>query len=77
MNEMKPSDLPRELVKNLDRNLCVCYDVPKQEVINAYHDGFVTFEEITAKTYACQGSGCCEHQLIRLIELLDENYANS
>ncbi|BCN93747.1 hypothetical protein THMIRHAM_15320 [Thiomicrorhabdus immobilis] len=66
-----PQDaLPRELTKNLSKNLCVCYDVTKQEVIDTIKQGAKTLEEVSNKTYACQGSGCCIRQVERLIELL-------
>lgn len=69
----KSSPLPRVLTENLNRNLCVCYDVPKKEIIEAFKAGAHTFEEISNKTYACQGSGCCQLQLERLIETLTEH----
>lgn len=67
-----PSEIPRLLTENLSRNVCVCYDVPKQEIIEAFKNGAHTFEEISNQTYACQGSGCCQHQIERLIEVLTE-----
>ncbi|MEA3404338.1 MAG: (2Fe-2S)-binding protein [Pseudomonadota bacterium] len=70
-----PTEIPRLLTENLDRNLCVCYDVPKKEIINAFKGGARTFEAISNQTYACQGSGCCERQLERLIEVLCEQEA--
>ena len=72
INELAPASkaLPRLLTENLSRNLCVCYDVRKQDVINAFTNGARTFEAISNKTYACQGSGCCQQQLERLIEVL-------
>ena len=72
MTYTKP--LPRSLTQNLERNVCTCYDVSKQQLIEAYHKGAVTFEALTAKTYACQGSACCEKQVQRLIETLNETY---
>ena len=72
MTDSKP--LPRSLTQNLERNVCTCYDVNKQQLIEAYHNGAVTFEALTAKTYACQGSACCEKQVQRLIETLNETY---
>ncbi|WP_321324145.1 (2Fe-2S)-binding protein [Thiomicrorhabdus sp.] len=65
--------LPRELSKNLSRNVCVCYDVPKQEIIDSVLNGAKTLDEVSNQTYACQGSGCCIRQVERLIELVEEH----
>lgn len=70
MQKQEPNTLPRELTKNLNKNLCVCYDVSKQDVIDTIKQGAKTLEEVSNKTYACQGSGCCVRQVERLIELL-------
>ena len=70
MPNQESNELPRELTKNLDKNLCVCYDVSKQDVIDTIKQGAKTVEEVGNKTYACQGSGCCVRQVERLIELL-------
>ncbi len=66
----------RLLEKNLDRNVCTCYDVSKRTLIDAYMNGAVTFDELTKKTYACQGSACCVSQVERLVDVLNETYAN-
>lgn len=76
MSKVEESSLPRELVNNLERNVCTCYDVSKQQIIDAYMNGAVTFEQVTQKTYACQGSACCEKQVERLVNTLNEVYAN-
>lgn len=68
-----PTEIPRLLTENLERNVCVCYDVPKQEIIDAFKSGAHTFEAISNQTYACQGSGCCQRQVERLIEVLSEH----
>lgn len=70
MTKESSDELPRELTKNLDKNLCVCYDVPKQEIIDTIKQGAKTVEEVSNLTYACQGSGCCIRQVERLIEIL-------
>ncbi|CAN8139556.1 (2Fe-2S)-binding protein [uncultured Thiomicrorhabdus sp.] len=57
-----------EWQKSPKRNLCVCYDVPKEEVMKAIEAGADTFEKVSAKTYACQGAGCCERLIYRLLE---------
>ena len=62
--------LPPILKKNLDRNLCVCNDVLKMDIINAMINGATTVEEIKKQTYATMGSGCCTQQVERLIECL-------
>jgi bacterioferritin-associated ferredoxin len=62
--------LPRILRVNLDKNLCVCMDVPKMEIINAIVNGATTVEEVKKQTSATMGSGCCVRQIERLIECL-------
>ena len=58
------------LKKNLDRNLCVCNEVPKIEIITAIVNGATTVAEVKRQTYATMGSGCCTKQVERLIECL-------
>jgi len=67
----EPVKLPRLLTENLNRNVCVCYDVPKQDIIDAFKKGAKTVDEISNRTYACQGSGCCKIQVERLVEALN------
>lgn len=62
--------LPRILKKALDKNLCVCNEVPKMDIINAIVNGATTVAEIKKQTYATMGSGCCTQQVERLIECL-------
>lgn len=62
--------LPPILKKNLDKNLCVCNEVPKMEIINAIVNGATSVAEIRKQTYATMGSGCCTNQIERLIECL-------
>jgi len=62
--------LPPILRKNLDKNLCVCNEVHKMDIINAILNGAKTVEEIKKQTYATMGSGCCTKQVERLIECL-------
>lgn len=62
--------LPEILKKNLDRNLCVCNDVLKVDIINAIDKGATTVEAIRQQTYATEGNGCCTKQIERLIECL-------
>jgi NAD(P)H-nitrite reductase large subunit len=76
MSKPETTELPRELTKNLSKNLCVCYDVTKQDVIDTIKQGAKTVEEVGRKTYACQGSGCCIRQVERLIELLHPPESN-
>jgi len=77
MSDAPPSKLPRLLETNLNRNVCVCYDVTKQQIIDAYQNGAVTFEEVVSQTYACQGSGCCIKQVERLVDTLIEHSPKS
>jgi len=62
--------LPRILKKDLDKNLCVCNDVLKIDIINAILNGATTVLEVRKETYATMGSGCCTLQVERLIEYL-------
>ena len=62
--------LPPVLKKNLDKNLCVCNEVPKIDIINAIVNGATTVGEIKKQTFATMGSGCCTQQVERLIECL-------
>jgi len=70
MNQDTINKLPPLLQKNLHKNLCVCNDVPKINIINAITHGAHTLEQIKAKTYACEGNECCKQQIERLIECL-------
>ena len=58
------------LKMDLDRNLCVCNEVLKMDIINAIVNGATTVEEIKKQTYATEGIGCCTQQVERLIECL-------
>ena len=62
--------LPRILKKDLDKNLCVCNEVPKMDIINAIANGATTVAEIKKQTYATMENGCCIQQVERLIECL-------
>ena len=62
--------LPPILKKNLEKNLCVCNEVPKMEIIKAIVNGAITVAEVKKQTYATMGSGCCIQQVERLIECL-------
>ena len=62
--------LPDILKKNLDKNLCVCNEVPKMDIINAIVSGAMTVEQVKKQTYATMGTGCCTQQVERLIECL-------
>jgi len=62
--------LPPILKKDLERNLCVCNEVLKMDIIKAIVNGATTVEEIKKQTYATDGIGCCTPQVERLIECL-------
>ena len=69
--DINPLDkLPDILKKNLDKNLCVCNEVLKMDIINAIVNGATTVEEVKKQTYATMGTGCCTQQIERLIECL-------
>lgn len=67
------TELPRTLTSNLERNVCTCYDVPKRTLIEAYQNGAITFEQLSQRTYACQGSACCEAQVKKLLATMHEH----
>ena len=69
--DINPLDkLPDILKQNLDKNLCVCNEVPRMDIINAIVNGATTVDEVKKQTYATMGSGCCVQQVERLIECL-------
>ena len=73
LSEINPLDkLPEVLKKDLNKNLCVCNEVPRIKIINAIIDGAITVEDVKKKTYASMGTGCCIKQIERLIECLVE-----
>lgn len=69
--DLDPLDkLPPILKKNLLKNLCVCNEVVKMDIINAIANGATTVDEIKRQTYATMGIGCCTQQIKRLIARL-------
>ena len=64
------TDFPRALKRNIDKNLCVCNEVIKMDVINAIANGATTVEQVRSRTYATGGNGCCTRQVERLIECI-------
>jgi len=53
-------DKTPDILKNdLDRNLCVCNEVVKSDIIKAITNGATTVEEVQKQTYATDGIGCC------------------
>ena len=64
-------DKTPDILKNdLDRNLCVCNEVVKSDIIKAITNGATTVEEVQKQTYATDGIGCCTRQGERLIETI-------
>ncbi len=61
-------ELSTVLQKNSERNLCVCNDVLKKDIIKAIMNGATTVTEIKKQTYATLGMGCCTQQVEQLIE---------
>ncbi|MBD3610310.1 MAG: (2Fe-2S)-binding protein, partial [Gammaproteobacteria bacterium] len=55
---------------NLYKNLCVCNQLVKSDIIDAIVNGATTVSEVRKQTYATMGSGCCTQQVERLIECL-------
>ncbi len=69
--DFNPLDkLPAVLKKDLNKNLCVCNEVIRMDIINAIVNGATTVEDVKTKTYASMGTGCCKKQIERLIECL-------
>jgi len=62
--------LPDILKQNLRRNLCVCNEVKKIDVMNAIANGANTIMKVRNHTYATGGNGCCTRQVERLIECI-------
>ena len=62
--------LPDILKRNIDKNLCICNEVLKMDVINVIANGAITVEEVRKLTYATGGNGCCTRQVERLIECI-------
>ncbi len=62
--------LPDILKQNLRRNLCVCNEVKKIDVINAIAKGANTITKVRNQTFATGGNGCCTRQVERLIECI-------
>jgi bacterioferritin-associated ferredoxin len=68
---LNPLDkLPPILKMDLDKNLCVCNEVNKMDVINAIASGAATLDAVKKNTYAADGNGCCTRQVVRLIECI-------
>ena len=77
LNTLKPNvvtnpldKLPDILKRNIDKNLCICNEVLKIDVINVIANGAITVEEVRSITYATGGNGCCTRQVERLIECI-------
>ena len=66
------NELPEILTRDLDRNLCICNDVLRRDIIQAIVDGADTLEKVRAKTYASDGNGCCKRQVQRLLDYLTD-----
>lgn len=62
--------LPDILKRNTDKNLCVCNEILKMDVINVIANGATSVEEVRNLTYATGGNGCCTRQVKRLIECI-------
>lgn len=66
-----PLELLPDIQKiDLDKNLCVCNEVKRIDVINAIANGAKSLDEVRNETYASDGNGCCRRQICRLIEIL-------
>lgn len=63
--------MPEILIRDLDESLCVCNEVTKRTVIASIVDGASNLEQVKSKTYAGDGTGCCQRQIKRLIEAVE------
>lgn len=74
MNRELPTEildkLPALLKMDLDRNLCTCNEVLREDVIHAIANGATTLEAVKQQTYAADGNGCCTRQVLLLLEHL-------
>ncbi len=62
--------IPETLQRDINRNLCVCNEVLRIDVINAIANGAKTVEEVRKQTLATDGNACCKRQVERLIECI-------
>lgn len=51
-----------------NQQICVCYDVYSDEMIEAIQNGADTVKKISDLTYACQGCGSCRLKIEALLE---------
>lgn len=51
-----------------EKQICVCYDVYADEIIEAIQNGADSVEKISDLTYACQGCGSCHLKIEALLE---------
>jgi NAD(P)H-nitrite reductase large subunit len=63
----------KEKLKSPHRNLCTCYDVEKIYIMKVIESGATTIASVSAKTYCCQGSRCCERQIQFLIDTYNKS----
>lgn len=50
------------------QQVCVCYDVYSDEIIDAIQNGADSVEKVSDLTYACQGCGSCRFKIEVLLE---------
>ncbi len=50
------------------QQVCVCYDVYSDEIIEAIQNGANSVEKVSDLTYACQGCGSCRLKIEALLE---------
>ncbi len=51
-----------------EQQICVCYDVYSDEIIEAIQKGADSVEKISDLTYACLGCGSCRFKIEALLE---------
>ena len=51
--------------------VCVCYDVYNNEILEAIHNGADSVEKVSDATYACQGCGSCRLKIEGILNAVD------
>ncbi|WP_019555893.1 (2Fe-2S)-binding protein [Thiomicrorhabdus arctica] len=50
------------------QQICVCYDVYSDEIIEAIQKGADSVEKVSDLTYSCQGCGSCRFKIEGLLQ---------
>ncbi len=55
-------------LKNLQQQICSCYDVYLYEICDEIDKGVIDVDKISEQTYACQGCGGCREKIEYIIQ---------